>query len=434
MVIARIIFPLGLTALVVWLLEKATAAATSLAWWKTQQFHGDSSSNETELFLPSYSIVLFLTLLSLVCALLNVTSHAWVVAGRLQGDTYVISILFGVGFDVWSSALYGLQFLLATLMMPARRFDEKMQERETILMTQDEASSSVLQGYHLWNLSCTFVAVILIAAQWHLHVRALYLASHDMKRLRAVVFGAHRNLRGQPGAYYQDHVFAYTDLGYHMAAAQYSWKCLCQQAVPQEWLFPRSSPFLEQAMTPPWIWARFTWPLLTIIGLTAWWSFRLMHTETKSSSTSTTTTNSSKTSASFPLPSVPLGLLQAVVVNKTRRKNPPVNKRRTVSQRSNSNSNSSRNISKERNDKNASGSISNQQIDDVGNNDERRVMIPICHCPVCQGQQAFGVKWSLWKWPPFSPQFCHLWFQSFGQLCHILETLSIVGENDEAEQ
>jgi hypothetical protein len=51
--------------------------------------------------------------------------------------------------------------------------------------------------------------------QWLTHIRALLLSS-SATRLQSVVKSAWNNLRGEPGRSYQDHLFAYTDLGYHV--------------------------------------------------------------------------------------------------------------------------------------------------------------------------------------------------------------------------
>jgi hypothetical protein len=51
--------------------------------------------------------------------------------------------------------------------------------------------------------------------QWLTHIRALLLSS-SATRLQSVVKSAWNNLRGEPGQSYQDHIFAYTDLGYHV--------------------------------------------------------------------------------------------------------------------------------------------------------------------------------------------------------------------------
>ena len=47
------------------------------------------------------------------------------------------------------------------------------------------------------------------------HCRALTLAT-SMGRLESVVRSAQNNIVGEPGPYHLDHVFAFTDLGFHL--------------------------------------------------------------------------------------------------------------------------------------------------------------------------------------------------------------------------
>ena len=62
-----------------------------------------------------------------------------------------------------------------------------------------------------------FLALLATIYIYHviIHVRALRLNS-SLERLNKVLFGALNNLRGIPGDKFQDHIFAYTDLGGHL--------------------------------------------------------------------------------------------------------------------------------------------------------------------------------------------------------------------------
>jgi hypothetical protein len=120
----------------------------------------------------------------LVCAWLNVMSHMAVVMNCLN-DGLVISILVGVGFDVASSVLY-------------------------LCYTH----SPWLYLWSIWDLM--------------IHLRAL-LFFKSVDRMQAVVTSATNNLKGNPGPYYLDHFFAYTDAGKHllylgMAIQSCGWK------------------------------------------------------------------------------------------------------------------------------------------------------------------------------------------------------------------
>jgi hypothetical protein len=110
----------------------------------------------------------------LVCAWLNVVSHMTVVMNCLN-DGLVISILVGVGFDLASSVLY-------------------------LCYTHHRPSWL----YYLWSI-------------WDLtiHLRAL-LFFRSVDRMQAVVTSATNSLKGNPGPYYLDHFFAYTDAGKHI--------------------------------------------------------------------------------------------------------------------------------------------------------------------------------------------------------------------------
>ncbi|KAL9182714.1 hypothetical protein ACHAXT_013366 [Thalassiosira profunda] len=122
-------------------------------------------------------------------SLLNVISHAAVVLGALE-DTFVLSILVGVGFDVATRG--GVDTRCVT----------------TIAFL---ATLSIAYGCH--------VAI---------HVRALRMNA-SRERLEKVLRSALNNLRGIPGEAFADHVFAYTDLGTHLAPLLLSMQLLLQQ-------------------------------------------------------------------------------------------------------------------------------------------------------------------------------------------------------------
>lgn len=134
----------------------------------------------------------------LMAACLNVLSHTAVVVGALN-DTYVFSILIGVGFDVFSTMLY-LNMWREVLLTRS--------PGEGRLWEEESVSPVVLVV--LGSVCC---AVTLL--QWLSHVRALLLSS-SATRLKSVVRSAWNNLRGKPGLSYEDHLVAFTDLGYHI--------------------------------------------------------------------------------------------------------------------------------------------------------------------------------------------------------------------------
>lgn len=137
---------------------------------------------------------------------LNVVSHGAVVLGALH-DTYVLSILVGVGFDVLTRLLQLIAFLQLTLtiMSPSNKL---WQEKDW----QGIDSTTLL-----------FLSTLFILYIYHMviHVRALFLQT-NATRLQTVLTSSLNNLRGQAGTLGQDHFFAYTDLGTHVLAMQLS--------------------------------------------------------------------------------------------------------------------------------------------------------------------------------------------------------------------
>ena len=142
----------------------------------------------------------FLNSLTAASSLLNVASHSGVVLGALN-DTYVISILIGVGFDVMTRLLQLVWWMDLTWSSFARG---------ALLSTE------MMDKRKLFN-TVGFLAVLTTMYIYHMiiHVRALRLNS-SLERLNKVLTGALNNLRGIPGDKFLDHVFAYTDLGGHL--------------------------------------------------------------------------------------------------------------------------------------------------------------------------------------------------------------------------
>jgi hypothetical protein len=137
---------------------------------------------------------------------LNVVSHGAVVLGALH-DTYVLSILVGVGFDVLTRLLQLIWFLhLTTTMRPP--------------------SNDFWQEKGVWNIdspTLLFLSTLLIFYMYHMviHIRALFLQT-NATRLETVLTSSLNNLRGQAGTLGQDHFFAHTDLGTHVLALELS--------------------------------------------------------------------------------------------------------------------------------------------------------------------------------------------------------------------
>ncbi len=147
--------------------------------------------------------MVYLSTATCAASFLNVLSHSAVALGALN-DTYVLSILVGVGFDVmtrivqlvwWMGISANLKFTFATT-------------------TSTESTT-------------LFISTLMVFYVYHMivHMRALFLNT-SLSRLRAVLNGALNNLRGIPGDGYWDHIFAYTDLGTHFFALWLSYKLL----------------------------------------------------------------------------------------------------------------------------------------------------------------------------------------------------------------
>lgn len=132
-----------------------------------------------------------LTSFVFACSALNVASHSAVVLGALD-DTFVASILVGVGFDVFSSFL-----ILAFWVSLSQSLEEVDGEMK------------------LGNFTFLFLLGASFRYQIVIHVKAL-LMSHSFERTASVVRSAVNNIKGEAGPAYADHLFAYTDLGYHL--------------------------------------------------------------------------------------------------------------------------------------------------------------------------------------------------------------------------
>jgi cytochrome bd-type quinol oxidase subunit 2 len=155
----------------------------------------------------AYHISIHLAGFVCVASFLNVVSHLAVALGALN-DTYVLSILVGVGFDVITRLL---QLVLCTTYLSSIIFMRKNLDQE-----QDDTT----QIKYIDINTILFVLIVLVMYMYHMdiHVRALFIQSHSYNELQKVLTSALNNLRGIPGDQYKDHFFAYTDLGSHLIA------------------------------------------------------------------------------------------------------------------------------------------------------------------------------------------------------------------------
>ena len=169
---------------------------TSTIYLFDKSLYGESLRSGAMLLSSSS---MFLNSFTAASSLLNVMSHSGVVLGALN-DTYVISILIGVGFDVMTRILQLIWWIDITWSSFSR----------------EALSNEVIDKTKLHN-TAGFLAVLATIYVYHMiiHVRALRLNT-SLERLNKVLTGALNNLRGIPGDNFQDHVFAYTDLGGHL--------------------------------------------------------------------------------------------------------------------------------------------------------------------------------------------------------------------------
>mmetsp|Transcript_51 Transcript_51/g.66 ORF Transcript_51/g.66 Transcript_51/m.66 type:complete len:297 (+) Transcript_51:72-962(+) len=173
-----------------------TLYLTSIIYLFDMSLYGDSLRSDA--MVPS-SYSTFLNSFTAASSLLNVASHSGVVLGALN-DTYVISILIGVGFDVMTRILQLIWWMDITW---SSFFREAL---STEMIDEMKLCSTV-----------GFLAVLTTIYTYHMiiHVRALRLNA-SVERLNNVLIGALNNLRGIPGEHFNDHIFAYTDLGAHL--------------------------------------------------------------------------------------------------------------------------------------------------------------------------------------------------------------------------
>jgi len=126
---------------------------------------------------------------------LNVVSHLAVALGALD-DTYVLSIILGVGFDVMTRILQLMWWMSLTSSACT------VEAVKDISIVGLQAILSVMYVYHMI-----------------IHVRAIsaFTCRPCLRSdIQTVITGALNNIRGIPGEHWGDHVFAYTDLGSHL--------------------------------------------------------------------------------------------------------------------------------------------------------------------------------------------------------------------------
>mmetsp|Transcript_19229 Transcript_19229/g.29713 ORF Transcript_19229/g.29713 Transcript_19229/m.29713 type:complete len:322 (-) Transcript_19229:191-1156(-) len=134
------------------------------------------------------------TMLICLASALNVVSHLAVAMGALD-DTYVLSIILGVGFDVMTRILQLIWWMSLTSSA------EAVKDISTIRL---QATLSVMYVYHMI-----------------IHARAISAFTCQpclRSDIQTVIAGALNNIRGIPGEQWGDHLFAYTDLGSHFLA------------------------------------------------------------------------------------------------------------------------------------------------------------------------------------------------------------------------
>ena len=147
---------------------------------------------------------------------LNVLSHSAVALGVLN-DTYVLSILVGVGFDVFTRILQLVWWVWMTRTLPETSSTRLPLSVQTI--RSFEESTFVIDSPASRNTDSTqaLLLVMVFFYVYHMivHVRALCM-NQSLSRLQSVLKSALNNLKGIPGEGYSDHLFAYTDLGTHL--------------------------------------------------------------------------------------------------------------------------------------------------------------------------------------------------------------------------
>ena len=182
---------------------------TSIKYLFDNSLYGTSLRSTTGIMsLESSSSILFNSFIMSTSSL-NVISHSAVVLGALN-DTYVLSILVGVGFDVITRILqliWWIQITTTTIIISFQRQEEDI---------NNNINTNINTNANYYNtiLLCSVLTIIYI---YHMiiHVRALRM-NYSYERLSSVLTGALNNLRGIPGDKFQDHLFAYSDLGSHI--------------------------------------------------------------------------------------------------------------------------------------------------------------------------------------------------------------------------
>ena len=150
--------------------------------------------------------------------ILNVVSHAAVVLGALD-DTYVLSILVGVGFDVVTRMIQLVWWM------------------ELSWITSRDPSAQTNSAIHEHGHEGTIITITFLVASsgiyiYHMivHVQALTIKHHTYERATKILRGALNNLQGIAGEVgFEDHLFAYSDLGLHLAPLHLSGLLLYQQ-------------------------------------------------------------------------------------------------------------------------------------------------------------------------------------------------------------
>ena len=178
-----------------------------------------------------------LLIFNAILSFLNVSSHLAVVLGCLD-DTYVLSILVGVGFDICSSFVY-VAFWISNYTFSyyysdtSSNFDQYAQPNIEVYDGQKDAQQRWLVGRgQNWNGDVVFCATYVSFFFYHLtiHTGALYnIQSRSLRRTSDTVCSAWNNIQGVPGICWKDHFFAFTDLGTHtfqfIVSLVLLWKC-----------------------------------------------------------------------------------------------------------------------------------------------------------------------------------------------------------------
>ena len=194
-----------------------------------------------------------LLILNAILSLLNVSSHLAVVLGCLD-DTYVLSILVGVGFDICSSFVY-VAFWISNYSFYYysynTNFDQYAQPKMEVYDGQKDAQQRWLVGNkQTWNGDVVFCATYVSFFIYHLiiHTGALYnIQSCSLRRTSEAVCSAWNNIQGIPGICWKDHFFAFTDLGTHtfqfIVSLIILWKC---KDIQESFSTPALREFLEE--------------------------------------------------------------------------------------------------------------------------------------------------------------------------------------------